>query len=91
MLPTVFDLKDPNLLLEIDSYLIEQVLINLLLNALDATAEVANPKIIVSASIGHNGKPQIRVSDNGTGIPSKSLTVSSCLFLVQRKPEVALA
>src|SRR5699024_7265955 len=27
----VFDLKDPNLLLEIDSYLIEQVLINLLL------------------------------------------------------------
>lgn len=69
----VFDLKDPNLLLEIDSYLIEQVLINLLLNALAATVEVANPKIIVSASIGHNGKAQIRITDNGTGIPTEIL------------------
>lgn len=65
----VFDLKDPNLLLEIDSYLIEQVLINLLLNALDATDKVSNPKINVSANIGHNGKTQIRITDNGTGIP----------------------
>lgn len=36
----VFDLKDSNLSLEIDSYLIEQVLINLILNALDATDQV---------------------------------------------------
>lgn len=67
----VFDLKDPNLLLEIDSYLIEQVLINLLLNALDATTQASNPKIIVSTSIGHNGNAQIRIIDNGTGIPSE--------------------
>lgn len=67
----IFDLKDPNLLLEIDSYLIEQVLINLILNALDATEKVANPKVIVSANIGHNGKAQLRVKDNGTGIPEE--------------------
>ncbi|WP_347374456.1 HAMP domain-containing sensor histidine kinase [Aequorivita sp. Q41] len=64
-----FDLKDPNLVLEIDSYLIEQVLINLILNALDATDKVSNPKVIVTASIGTNGKTQLKVTDNGTGIP----------------------
>lgn len=67
----IFDLKDPNLLLEIDSYLIEQVLINLILNAIDATEKVSNPSVQVSANIGHNGKTQIRVIDNGTGIPSE--------------------
>ena len=66
-----FNLKDPNLIFEIDSYLIEQVLINLILNAIDATQTVSNRKIIVSANIGHNGKAQIRVTDNGTGIPSE--------------------
>lgn len=65
----IFDLKDANLTLEIDSYLIEQVLINLILNALDATDKVQNPKVNVSANIGHNGKTQIKVIDNGTGIP----------------------
>lgn len=69
----IFDLKDSNLLLEIDSYLIEQVLINLILNALDATVKVSNPKIIVAASIGHNGNAQIRITDNGTGIPTEIL------------------
>lgn len=67
----IFDLKDSNLLLEIDAYLIEQVLINLILNALDATAKVSDPKIIISASLGHNGRAQIRITDNGTGIPTE--------------------
>lgn len=67
----IFDLKDPNLLLEIDSYLIEQVLINLILNAIDATQIASNPKVVVSANIGHNGKVQIKVTDNGTGIPAE--------------------
>lgn len=67
----IFDLKDPNLIFEIDSYLIEQVLINLILNAIDATQIVLNPKVIVSANIDHNGKAQIRVTDNGSGIPAE--------------------
>lgn len=67
----VFELKDPNLLLDIDSYLIEQVLINLILNALDATAKVSNPKITITASVDHNGKAQLKITDNGTGIPTE--------------------
>lgn len=67
----VFDLRDPNLLLEIDSYLIEQVLINLILNAIDATESVIQPRVVVSTNIIQNGKAQIKVSDNGSGIPEE--------------------
>lgn len=67
----VFKLKDPNLAFEIDSYLIEQVLINLILNAIDATETVSDPQIVVSATISHKGTAQIKVADNGSGIPSE--------------------
>ncbi|RFN60279.1 sensor histidine kinase [Marixanthomonas ophiurae] len=66
-----FKLKDPNLLFEIDSYLIEQVLINLILNAIDATETVSAPQIVVSATLSHKGTAQIKVADNGSGIPSE--------------------
>lgn len=66
-----FKLKDPNLVFEIDSYLIEQVLINLILNAIDATETVSDPQIVVSATISHKGTAQIRVIDNGGGIPAE--------------------
>ncbi|RXJ51330.1 sensor histidine kinase [Gelidibacter gilvus] len=66
-----FDLNDPNLTFEIDAYLIEQVLINLILNAIDATSTVSNPQILVSANISHKGTGQIKVTDNGTGIPEE--------------------
>ncbi|MEO8773062.1 MAG: HAMP domain-containing sensor histidine kinase [Gelidibacter sp.] len=68
-----FELNDPNLTFEIDAYLIEQVLINLILNAIDATETVSKPQISVSASIGHKGKGQIKVLDNGRGIPTEIL------------------
>ena len=65
----VFDLNDPNLQFEIDSYLIEQVLINLILNAIDATENIPNPKITIWAGLGQNATAQIEVRDNGSGIP----------------------
>lgn len=61
-------LKDPDLNLEIDTNLIEQVLINLILNATEAVKEVANPHILLSAYITNNNKTVIKVSDNGIGI-----------------------
>ena len=67
----IFEIKDHNLVLEIDSYLIEQVLINLILNAIDATSNVSNPKIMVTAHTDRNKKIEIKVADNGCGIPSE--------------------
>lgn len=67
----IFKLNDPNLIFEIDAYLIEQVLINLILNAIDATETASNPQIVVSADISHRGSGQIKITDNGIGIPNE--------------------
>lgn len=66
-----FELNDPNLIFEVDSYLIEQVLINLILNAIDATEKVSNPQVLITASLSHKGTGQIKVMDNGSGIPTE--------------------
>ncbi|MGZ3930800.1 MAG: sensor histidine kinase [Bacteroidia bacterium] len=61
-------LRDPFLSLEADSSLVEQVLINLLLNAIDALKDVQQPKIVISAEALLNNKVTIKVADNGCGI-----------------------
>jgi two-component system nitrogen regulation sensor histidine kinase NtrY len=60
---------DPESLeLTADPELIEQVLINLLNNAVDAVAQSPGPAIEMTALISSNGNPQIKVTDNGNGI-----------------------
>jgi signal transduction histidine kinase len=66
-------LKDPLLSVEIDAGLIEQVLINLILNAIDAVKSKTDPKIILTAYIDNDNKVIIKVADNGTGIPEDVL------------------
>lgn len=61
-------LKDPDLILEADGNLIEQVLINLIVNAADAVKEAENPRILLSAYISPTNKVIIKVADNGVGI-----------------------
>lgn len=60
-------LKDPLLVAELDVNLIEQVLINLLVNAIEAVKERENPQIILSAYQEDN-KILIKIADNGIGI-----------------------
>jgi signal transduction histidine kinase len=66
-------LRDPFLMLEADSGLMEQVLINLLLNSIDAVKDVPQPKVIVSADSVVNGRVTIKVADNGLGIKEELL------------------
>jgi two-component system, NtrC family, nitrogen regulation sensor histidine kinase NtrY len=66
-------LKEPLLSVEIDAGLIEQVLINLILNAIDAVKSKPDPKIILSAYTDSDNKTIIKVSDNGTGISADVL------------------
>lgn len=66
-------LKDPDLSLELDSNLIEQVLINLIINAMDAVKESADPRIILSAQQTANQKVMIKVTDNGAGMTEEVL------------------
>lgn len=66
-----FLVENTNLEIKIDSYLIEQVLINLLLNAIDACQNNDGAKIQLLAQKRLNGTVVIKVSDNGTGIPEE--------------------
>jgi signal transduction histidine kinase len=64
--------------LEIDTYLIEQVLINLIMNAMDATDGVGQPQITVLADMTPQRRMQLTVRDNGKGIP---LEVQESVFI----------
>lgn len=66
-------LRDPFLMLEADSGLIEQVLINLLLNAIDAVKDNTEPKIVIAVESSLNGKITIKITDNGIGIKEELL------------------
>ena len=68
-----FDITPPKLELDIDTHLIEQVLINLILNAVDAVKDQANAKIKVIATQNPNRDIIIKVYDNGSGIPQDIL------------------
>ncbi len=60
---------DPlSLELTADQALIEQVLINLCKNAVEALNNVAKPKIKLKAGTDGLGNPEIKIIDNGRGI-----------------------
>jgi two-component system nitrogen regulation sensor histidine kinase NtrY len=61
-------LLDTDISLEVDTNLIEQVLINLVVNAIDAVKENAEPRITLAAYSGNNSRPIIKVGDNGMGM-----------------------
>lgn len=61
-------LKDPNLTVEVDPSLIEQVLINLVVNAKEALKDRPDARIVLSGVLSGKQKPLIKVADNGTGI-----------------------
>lgn len=80
-----FASPSPDLELEIDTYLIEQVLINLILNAMDACENVREGQVHISALRSDSGKPVIRVADNGTGIPEEILETIFVPFFSTKK------
>jgi len=60
--------RDMELILEADADLIEQVLINLILNAIDAVKDRLEPRIVLSAEKNKAGKVELKVADNGYGM-----------------------
>ncbi len=60
-------LQETDIRMEADQSLMEQVLINLILNAVEAVKDQLKPVITLSAGY-ENNKPFIAVTDNGSGI-----------------------
>lgn len=77
-------LKDPNLIFKADTALIEQVLINLLVNAIDAVKNTPKPLITLYAEF-INDKTIIKINDNGIGIDEEVLDKIFIPFFSTRK------
>ena len=77
-------LRDPTLAIEADINLIEQVLINLVVNAIEAVKDREEPNIILSAEI-QNNKTLVKVTDNGLGMPPELLDKIFIPFFSTRK------
>ncbi|GGA84034.1 histidine kinase [Neiella marina] len=82
----VVDVEPTSLAIEADAGMIEQVLLNLLINAEHATADVKAPQITIRASLNTRGHVVIEVADNGVGMNDQ---VASKVFVpfYTTKPE----
>jgi len=78
-------LKDPDLMVQADINLIEQVLINLVVNAAEAVKEVREPRILLSAYITPANKVVIKIADNGVGMPDELVEKIFIPFFSTRK------
>lgn len=78
-------LRDPTLAIEADHNLIEQVMINLIVNAIEAVKDRENPRLTLSAEVQPNNKTLIKVADNGMGMPPELLDKIFIPFFSTRK------
>lgn len=78
-------LKEPGLMVEADSNLIEQVLINLVVNSIEAVKEKNDPKIVLSGYRDTNNKIIIKVADNGAGMPAEMMDKIFIPFFTTKK------
>jgi two-component system nitrogen regulation sensor histidine kinase NtrY len=78
-------LRDPALAIEADINLLEQVMINLLVNAIEAVKDKEHPRITLSAETQQNNRTVVKVSDNGSGIPTELLDKIFIPFFSTRK------
>ncbi|MBN1626682.1 MAG: ATP-binding protein, partial [Deltaproteobacteria bacterium] len=77
---------DPETLeLTADPDLMEQVMINLILNAIDAVTGQGNPAIMLSAFMGSEGQIIFTVEDNGVGIVEEAMEKIFIPFFTTKK------
>ncbi len=78
-------LKETNITVEADTSLIEQVLINLVVNAIEAVKDKVNAKIILSANVDAKQRVIIKVADNGVGMTSEMVEKVFIPFFTTKK------
>lgn len=69
----IAEIKDEELEILADESLLSQVLINLLLNAIDAVEHSGKPQIRINAYLSSDNRVRVEFCDNGRGIAEKDL------------------
>lgn len=80
-----FSAEPANLEVTADPDLIEQVIINLILNSLNAVSSSSAPEISLTGMIDPYGKAMIQVADNGLGVPEELYEKIFIPFFTTRK------
>lgn len=75
----------PDLMITADPDLIDQVIINMILNAMDAVKDKSNPKIQVLATVNSSNRVIIDIQDNGSGIKPDILDKIFMPFFTSKK------
>ena len=78
-------LLDPLMNIEADASLVEQIMINMILNAVEAVKEKPQPRITLSAAMNPDKRPVIKVTDNGIGITDEVMDKIFVPFFSTRK------
>ncbi|MET3981554.1 two-component system nitrogen regulation sensor histidine kinase NtrY [Mucilaginibacter sp. UYP25] len=78
-------LRDPALAIEADINLLDQVMINLLVNAIEAVKDREEPRITLSAETQSSSRILVKVTDNGLGMPPELLDKIFIPFFSTRK------
>ncbi|MCI5057154.1 MAG: ATP-binding protein [Flavobacteriales bacterium] len=71
--------------LEADEHLIEQVMVNLVLNALQAVKTVETPSVVLRFYATLNERPILEVIDNGPGVPDEHIDKIFIPFYTSKK------
>lgn len=78
-------LKNPTLELQADRELIEQAMINLLLNAIDAVKDKKEKQILLIGEPAEKYKPVLKISDNGNGMDKETADKIFIPFFTTKK------
>jgi two-component system, NtrC family, nitrogen regulation sensor histidine kinase NtrY len=78
-------IKDFELEIEGDRVLIEQVVINLIINAIDAVKELEKPMVQLIARMGNDYHSIIEVKDNGVGMSDELMEKIFVPFFTSKK------
>jgi len=78
-------IEPPGLDLTADPELIEQILINLIKNALESVRGLPDAEVTLSAQIGARGRTAVQVSDNGPGIVEEAMEKIFIPFFTTKK------
>lgn len=75
----------PDQMVTADPDLVDQVIINLILNAMDAVKKVENPEISILATVNNSNRVVIDIKDNGNGIKPDILDKIFMPFFTSKK------
>lgn len=89
-IPVIYDFDQPEVLVKVDPVQIQQVMLNLLRNAFDASEERRTGDIVVQTRVNGGDEVMVRVTDHGTGMSEEVKNNVSNPFFTTKKNGMGL-